>query len=78
MDTTWMQLMFIIPLGWLWGLLFKTNAEIRQLKSEVYTKAETTEMIKLNLAPLEVKLDQMNKQLSHITVLLEKRDGNKR
>ena len=79
MDLNLIQFALLIPIGILVGWVRLLHIKVDKMISTTYSKEETTEMIKLHIAPLETKIDHVNETCAEIKTMLQgmKNNGNK-
>lgn len=72
MEPLIIQILFLIPLGLLANWLRILHAEVRKVKEDSLTKAETKELITLTLKPIERDIQHINDNLSEMKRMLTK------
>jgi hypothetical protein len=71
MSAELVQYALLIPIGWLMMWVKILSGRIDKMQAETYTKDETTEMIKLHLAPIEKQLDNVEKNTDEIKDMIK-------
>lgn len=70
MQAEWVQYALTVPIGILIGWVKVLSGRIDKMQITTYSKKETEKMISLHLAPLETKLDNVEKNTDEIKTMI--------